>query len=137
MLTEEQREYQRNWYYKNIEKRRADSRLRMKEWRKNNPTAAKGAVKRWLDKNPTHLRNYRLKKSYGISLVQWNELFSAQGGKCAICRNVATSDRHWHVDHCHETGAVRGILCNHCNLMIGHAKDNPETLMSAIEYIKR
>lgn len=124
MLTEEQRIYQNEWYHNNKEKRQASARANMKAWRANNPAAAKRAVKKWRDKNPDHLRNYLLKKNYGITLAERDTLFEAQGSKCAICHSKSTSGKGWHVDHCHKTKKVRGILCAHCNLMIGHAKDN-------------
>lgn len=137
MLTEAQREYQRDWYHKHKEKRQLAARETMKRWRKNNPEASKRAVAKWREKNPTYQRNRELERRYGINLEQYTLMFDAQDGKCAICLGVAPSSKHWHVDHCHKTGAVRGILCSHCNLMIGHARDSHETLSRAVEYIKR
>lgn len=76
------------------------------------------------------------KRKFGISPEAYDALFEAQGGKCAVCSSVETgSKNHWHTDHCHSTGVVRGILCHHCNVMLGMAKDNATTLMRAIEYL--
>ena len=87
--------------------------------------------------HPEHLKNYLLKKNYGITIAERDAIFEAQDKKCAICKSSTTKGLGWHVDHCHKTKQVRGILCNHCNLMIGHARDNPETLISAVAYLER
>ncbi len=67
---------------------------------------------------------------YGLTL---DELDLMDTGVCEIC---GTSEGKMCVDHDHATGAVRGLLCEHCNYMLGHAKDNTETLQRAIEYLK-
>ena len=90
-------------------------------------------------------RNWRLKYTYGITSEQVDEMLAKQGG-CAICGVTSPgSTKSWHVDHDHSCcpigascgGCVRGILCNNCNLMLGHAKDSEETLRSAAEYLSR
>ena len=65
-------------------------------------------------------RNWRLKKTYGIDLVQWNKIFQEQGGCCFICgRHLKIGGKNTrfsaNTDHCHETGRIRGILCRRCN----------------------
>jgi len=60
-------------------------------------------------------------------------MFTEQSGKCKICRK--TSMRKLDTDHDHVTGAVRGLLCNSCNLAIGHMKDDPLIAKSAYEYL--
>lgn len=83
-------------------------------------------------------QNARLLRSYGITIEQFYELLSAQDGRCAICgvEEPPTKTR-WHVDHDHETGRVRGILCQYCNNGIGYFKDDPDRMVSAIEYLKK
>lgn len=70
-------------------------------------------------------------------------MFEKQGGLCAICDKPETKKHSrtnslmpLSVDHCHETLAVRGLLCSQCNFMIGLANDNPETLQRAINYLQ-
>lgn len=63
-------------------------------------------------------------------------MFAAQGCVCAICgANAPGGHGGWHTDHCHNTDRVRGILCHHCNLMLGNARDNNHTLAKAIDYL--
>lgn len=57
-----------------------------------------------------------------------------QDGKCAICSTSITLSSS-KMDHCHNTGVVRGLLCNHCNIMLGYAKDSISTLEAAIRYL--
>lgn len=77
-----------------------------------------------------------IKQRYGITVEQKEALLTAQGGRCAICGTSEPSTATgWHVDHCHSTRAVRGILCQPCNNMLGMAKDNIATLKSAIKYL--
>ena len=76
---------------------------------------------------------------YGVTSEQFQTMWESQGGKCAICdrllKNLSKLDKP-HIDHCHESGQVRGILCHSCNTLLGHAKDNPEILQAAIIYLR-
>lgn len=73
-----------------------------------------------------------IKRKYGISLERWDEMFAAQNGECAICRK---GDIKLVVDHNHETGEVRGLLCGPCNLGLGHFNDSLELLILATGYL--
>lgn len=75
----------------------------------------------------------RLKLEYGITLEDRDKMIAAQGNKCAVCETSFTKTPC--IDHDHTTGAIRGLLCRHCNLMLGYAKDNPGTLRKAIAYL--
>lgn len=83
----------------------------------------------------------KFKRLYGITVEQFNARLSEQGGVCAICRrpesDLGSSGRlrPLSVDHDHVTGAVRGLLCNRCNGMLGYARDSVETLKGAIAYL--
>jgi hypothetical protein len=86
--------------------------------------------------NPDKTKNTQLLLKYGISLDQWNEMFDAQGRVCAICStDTPASKKGWATDHCHTTGRIRGILCSHCNVMLGMSCDNPATLIKAAAYL--
>lgn len=87
----------------------------------------------WND--PQGERERHLIRKYGITQADYERMFAAQDGKCAICRK--SQDRAFDVDHCHSTGKVRGLLCTSCNRMIGHAGDNPATLIAGAEYLCR
>jgi hypothetical protein len=66
------------------------------------------------------------------------ELLEAQGGVCAICKTLPEGKGRfgtWNVDHDHETGEIRGLLCGYCNSMLGYAKDDPETLRAGMDYL--
>jgi hypothetical protein len=81
-------------------------------------------------------RNAAVARIYGLTLEQYDELFQAQEGCCAICRHQFTGeDRDTHVDHCHSTGRVRGLLCPDCNRGIGLFKDDIALLQRALEYV--
>lgn len=87
-------------------------------------------------------RLYRLMWKYGVSKDKFLELMDKQNASCAICSHPFDlelgnrySDYYPCVDHCHSTGKIRGLLCRSCNLSIGYAKDDKETLLSAIKYL--
>jgi hypothetical protein len=83
-----------------------------------------------------HSRKWVLRTKYGLSLEGYTELFHKQGGKCAICiQEIELMSHHTHVDHCHATGKVRGILCRHCNRGLGSFKDDETALRNAINYL--
>jgi len=76
-------------------------------------------------------------KKYGITKDQWEDRFSQQGSRCAVCPAIEPGwERGWVVDHDHKTGRIRGLLCVNCNLLVGHAKDNPSTLRNAAKYLE-
>jgi hypothetical protein len=75
-------------------------------------------------------------REYGLTHDQYLALLEAQDGTCAICGNDS-QQRALAVDHDHETGAIRGLLCDRCNPMLGYARDNTEVLQAAIEYLKQ
>lgn len=80
----------------------------------------------------------RLKFQYGLTLEKYKSLLQKQENKCAICKCDYPTGRwdSFHVDHCHTTGKVRGLLCHHCNTGIGNLKDSIELLEQAINYLK-
>ncbi len=81
-------------------------------------------------------KNRKLKTTYNISLVDYNTMLDKQNFKCAICNtDVPLGKGNFKVDHCHISGKVRGLLCHHCNVGIGHFKDDPSLLIKAIKYL--
>ena len=82
-------------------------------------------------------RNDHLKRRYGITLDQWNEMFSEQGGCCAICnKHQSELKKNLAVDHNHTTGEIRKLLCSNCNTAIGLLNEDTELLLNAIEYLR-
>jgi hypothetical protein len=78
-----------------------------------------------------------LKRKYGLTLAQYDAMLEAQGGVCAICRQPRPEERTLHVDHDHETGAIRGLLCFTCNNALGNFRDEPELFHAAAQYLDR
>lgn len=74
---------------------------------------------------------------YGMEAEDLRALEAAQGGLCAICRNPPSGHRALHVDHDHETGRVRGLLCHGCNTGLGAFGDSADRLDAAISYLAR
>lgn len=87
--------------------------------------------------NKVSLEDKRLRRLYGITLNQKKSMVKDQQGKCAICELDFKSKYHTHVDHCHTTGEVRGILCSTCNTGLGKFRDSTKFLNNAIEYLIR
>lgn len=84
-----------------------------------------------------YYRRSKIKKAYGITLIDFDALLEKQGGGCAICGKTEFNGRGAYVDHDHETGEVRGILCVNCNTGMGMFKDNIENMEKAIMYLDR
>lgn len=74
----------------------------------------------------------RLKTRYNLTFVEVQNLKDKQSGLCAICKGVPKT---WHIDHNHDNGVVRGLLCGPCNMALGLFKDNTAALLQAIEYL--
>lgn len=74
-------------------------------------------------------------KQYGLTIEDYNALLEKQGGVCAICSNVCSTGKRLSVDHDHDTGRVRGLLCSTCNRGIGMLRDDPELIRAALRYL--
>lgn len=91
---------------------------------------------------PNVRRQKKLMEQYGLTVEQYDELLLKQNGRCAICQGThhrftrAKSDRPFCIDHDHETGAVRGLLCSHCNRGIGLLGDDPAVVEAAAQYLR-
>jgi hypothetical protein len=87
-------------------------------------------------------RKIWLKRLYGATLEDYEKLFVAQNGLCSICQKPETFTQlgkvtNLSIDHCHQTGKVRGLLCRKCNFLIGQANDDPKILLEAVRYLER
>ena len=110
----------------------------LREWAKKNPDVIR-------ERNRKRYENYErgrfLEKKYGVSIEVYNEMLEEQGGVCAVCRLSETyttrgTVRSLSVDHDHQTGAIRGLLCSRCNSALGMADDDPERLRAMADYIE-
>lgn len=85
-------------------------------------------------------RAVKYEREYGISFEQYNKMLEAQNGVCAICKQPETKTnrgtvKSLAVDHCHNTGRVRGLLCMECNMLVGRLEERLKTAKMAIDYI--
>lgn len=82
----------------------------------------------------------RILSPFGITSEDYRRMLADQGGVCKICRRTEPGNKRskrFHVDHCHVTRKVRGLLCHPCNVALGLFKDNPEHLLLAAEYLRK
>ena len=84
-------------------------------------------------------REVHLKRKYGITLAEYDEMFDEQNGRCGICgtEEAGSKYKHFAVDHCHDSGAIRGLLCSNCNRGIGLLGDNLKDLSKAVLYLAK
>jgi hypothetical protein len=87
-----------------------------------------------MKRNPDRQRIYAIKK-YGLDAEKYEVLLRKQANKCAICRN-GQGARRLHVDHDHQTGDVRGLLCHFCNTALGLLGDDTALMARAIKYLE-
>ena len=106
-------------------------RVYNKKWREQN----KEKLALW---NETKERSNRIRRTYGITEEQYNNLSEIQNHCCAICKTHKNElPKPLYVDHCHDTGTIRGLLCQKCNSGIGLLKDSIEILENAVSYLKK
>ena len=96
------------------------------------------AVGRSTKRDPKREQEYHRERTYGISAEQYKRMLEDANHLCEICGRdpVEVSKRGACIDHCHETGKVRGILCGPCNTGIGNLRDDPAVLRKALEYLE-
>ena len=97
----------------------------------------------WYQKNKDKHKDFVLKRKFGITLDEYNQLLKEQGDVCAICGRKERYKHHQNgeikklsVDHDHKTGKVRGLVCTNCNAVLGYAQDNLLILIKGVKYLK-
>lgn len=135
MRTKEQERIYSNEYYHRTKEQRKD---KLKKYRddfyKRYGDDKRAYHREWCRINKVKVRDYALKRQYGISLEVYEAMVKEQNNQCAICK---TNKEKFDVDHDHITGKVRGLLCHYCNVLLGQAFDNPDTLEKAATYLRR
>ncbi|MGH2808786.1 MAG: endonuclease VII domain-containing protein, partial [Actinomycetota bacterium] len=124
----------KKWYRKN----REYAIKQAQQWKKDNPERHAGNVKRQREKDPARLarinREGHLLRKYGLSLADFEFLVITQGGACRICGKVEGDKLH--VDHDHQTGLIRGLLCGNCNKAIGLLEEDADRFAAATSYLR-
>jgi hypothetical protein len=118
---------------------REEAIRRAVEWRIQNPERYKENQRR-LRETPEYKRyqrEYHLNRKYGLTIGDYERMLADQFGGCAICGRPEPEDGSLHVDHDHETGAVRGLLCFPCNQAIGAFEEQLDLLTAALRYLRR
>jgi len=129
----------KEYFEKNKEAIRAKDRVRNQIRRTEHPDQDKAYSKAYRERNPDRMLERHLKRKYNITLAQFQDLIRRSGNRCQCCRIPFSRllRQRPNVDHCHATGKIRGILCNRCNVLLGHAFDNPKILRQCARYLER
>lgn len=112
------------------------------KWKAECKACCRDRREAWVKANPEKVRainrRKKLRKNFGLSIEQWNELLNRQSRRCAICGKPHSTGKRkgLFVDHCHKTNRVRGLVCQKCNTLLGMAGDDITILEKAIEYLK-
>ena len=123
---EEKKQYRREQYLKNKDKEKAAREI----YYSKNKESILARNKKYNKENPDKRKSAILKYEYGITLDQYNEMFRAQEGKCAICqRHQNELTRTLCVDHDHKTNKVRALLCLTCNTDVSVVENRLEEMM--------
>lgn len=134
--------YSKRYYWKNrelclarVKEHRIKHPEKIKAYNKGYSASHKKTIVAWRKRNPDKIRAYaykaNIKKKYGLTIPQRDELFDRNNGLCEICSLVPSEC----IDHNHSTGKVRGALCPNCNFLLGHCKDSVTILALAFEYL--
>ena len=123
--------YNLEWKEGNREKLRTKS----KNYYESNRGTVAEKNKIYREENKEKIRGQKLSYKYGVSLATYNYMYEKQNGLCYICGKEQTR-RPLCVDHCHETGVVRHLLCDRCNLVLGSVKDDSTLLIDMASYLK-
>jgi hypothetical protein len=105
------------------------------QWQRDNPERHQAKQREYAESGKKKIadRKSHLKRTYGLTLEDFDAMLAAQGGGCAICGKPNVD----HIDHDHRSGRVRGILCFGCNVAIGQMDDDPDRLITAMAYLAR
>lgn len=142
---EENKEYMRQYYEENKEKwqeyaddYKEEKNRRRRERYANDPEYRKKCLEASKNRSKRSRINTRLKSSFGIDIEDYEKMLEDQNGVCAICgaKHADVRKHRLHVDHCHETEQVRGLLCSNCNMGLGKFQDDLQLLKNAVAYLE-
>ena len=128
----------------NIEDKRKYHREYQRKYRLRNSPKEREYQKNYRDNNKDKRKNGMLKLRFNLTLEDYNLMFDAQGGVCKICGQIETAKKNKNkndevrmlcVDHDHNTGEVRGLLCNKCNVALGHYEATKDRAQQFEKYI--
>jgi hypothetical protein len=130
----------RRWWNDKGNRERVNAKLRLRyrdypDYRQK----TKDSAKKYHQENPEKIIGYKLQRNYGITLEEYNRMLKQQRGRCAVCSSKKTNHRtrtRFFVDHDHQTGKVRGLLCHKCNTGLGHFDHDLEKMAAAMAYIQ-
>ena len=113
-----------------------EARARHKKYRAEHHEEHCAYNKKHYAEHREEARAIALMCNYGITIEEYDNMFAAQNGICAICGKPQNGKRLF-VDHNHETDKVRGLLCQNCNIALGHMGDDAQLLIKAIDYLMK
>jgi hypothetical protein len=120
---------------------RAGIRASQKKYASENPDVQKQNSRRHYEGQReayiARSRRQQLKTRFGITEADYERMLQEQQGVCAICNRTCATGKRLAVDHCHDAGRIRGLLCKNCNTAIGLLSDEPARLEKAIAYLKK
>jgi hypothetical protein len=129
---ERARERSREWY----EVHKEQIRSRRRAYREAHKEQMRGYMKVYNKTHKERLRKQSREYRYGVTPEMYEGLSREQSGRCAICRQSPIR-RHLAVDHCHDTGVIRGLLCHRCNTAIGLLRNDAAKCRHAAEYLEK
>lgn len=88
------------------------------------------------ERRKVSLRNGHLRRKFGITIEEFHSMLQDQGSRCKACGGNADMGYGFHVDHCHSTGRIRGILCHGCNTALGLVRESPDRLRKLADYLE-
>lgn len=97
---------------------------------------SKEKTKLYNQKAQPRRRNQQYLKRYGVSYDEYKKLLNLYNHQCAICKSKATKKHSLHLDHCHISGKIRGIICYKCNFALGYFQDSIPNLIAATQYLR-
>lgn len=120
------------------------ARAKAREYRANNVEKVRASQRETKRKKPEFYWEKNLRDHFGITVEQYQKMLDEQNGCCAVCGLAETEIhpksnrvRRLAVDHCHDTGRIRGLLCNRCNRAIGLFRDSADVIRGAIAYLEK
>ena len=128
-------------YDKALKKRNPEYAKRQREtsaiWQKQHAESRRQYGKAWRAKQDPRYEFWKNLRKYGMTVEQYEKMLANQGGVCAICKKPTKSGKRLAIDHCHDTGHIRGLLCFRCNFGLTWFGENSLTLLRASEYLKK